>query len=422
MIGTKQSEVALARQIDEREGIHRKHESKIAEINTREDPMPTADERELLKRYREELAQYDEQILELSTAVEADVKAEEESKKIRRALSGAQNGIEVDGDGIVYRDFNAYAFDFFITRTHVTEAKKITRQWGVTDEEIMAAQQRLDLVKRTPANTLSSNVAGLIPPQHIAQIFQVIDRSRNLVQAATRADLERGTLTYPQVDTPPVVAVQSTQKTEAGNTGLEISMVTKTATTYLGGGDLSWQAINWSTPSALRLWFDFVAADYALKTETDAAGVVSASGFLNNISSPLGATPTYVQLMAAIGAGGAEVWANSGRMANAVIMAPDRYWYALGLTSDNSLNFGQSALLNVGAEQQNLGVIVSRGLNSGEILVGDMSALLVAETPGAPVEMQVVEPAIGGVEVGLIGAFEAAVVDDGAFALITTAS
>jgi len=36
--------------------------------------------------------------------------------------------------------------------------------------------------------------------------------------------------------------------------------------------------------------------------------------------------------------------------------------------------------------------------------------------------MFVSEPAIAGVEVGIVGAFEAAVTDDGAFALITTAS
>jgi hypothetical protein len=126
--------------------------------------------------------------------------------------------------------------------------------------------------------------------------------------------------------------------------------------------------------------------------------------------------------MAAIGAGGAEVYANSGRMANAVIMAPDRYWYALGLTSDNSLNFGESALLTVNGETRALRVIVSRGLNAGEIIVGDTDGLLVAENAGAPVRMFVSEPAIAGVEVGLVGAFEAAVVDDGAFALITTAS
>ena len=50
------------------------------------------------------------------------------------------------------------------------------------------------------------------------------------------------------------------------------------------------------------------------------------------------------------------------------------------------------------------------------------TALLVAETAGAPVELRVVEPAIGGVEVGIIGAFEAVVVDDGAFSMLTTAS
>ena len=417
MVGTKQSEVTLKRLVDEREGIHRKHESKLADVNSREDPMPTTEERELLKRYRDELSEFDAQILAMSEAVEGDLKAEEESKKIRRALANGPDGIEAGDDGIVYRDSKAYVWDFFITRQNVREVSKITRQWGVTDEEIHNANMRLDLV-RVPANTLSSNVAGLTPPQHIAEIFQVIDRSRPLVNAARRADLNRGTLTYPQVDTPPVVAVQGTQKTEAGNTGMAISMVTRTASTYLGGGDLSWQAINWSTPSALQLWFDLIAADYALKTEQDAATVVSASAFLNDIASKLAATPTFAQFMTAVGAGYAEVWANSGRTANALIVAPDRFGYVLGLTSDAFTQFvdvGQSA---VGP----LRVIVTRGLNAGEMIVGDLDALLVAETPGAPVEMQVVEPAIGGVEVGLIGAFEAAVVDDGAFASITTAS
>jgi hypothetical protein len=47
MNSTAQSEVTLKRLVDEREGIHRKHENKLAEVNAREDPMPTADERDL---------------------------------------------------------------------------------------------------------------------------------------------------------------------------------------------------------------------------------------------------------------------------------------------------------------------------------------------------------------------------------------
>jgi hypothetical protein len=244
------------------------------------------------------------------------------------------------------------------------------------------------------------------------------------VSAARRVPLERGTLTYPQVDTSPVVAVQATEKTEGGTTRLAVSMQTLTADTYIGGGDLSWQSINWSTPNTLELWFQEIAADYALKTETAAATVLSASAFVNDqISSPLGATPTYVELMAGIGAGGAEVYLNSGRMANAVIMAPDRYWYALGLATASPFGIGDgNGPLTLAVDNKRLRVVVSRGLNSGEIIVGDLSAFLVAETPGAPVELRVVEPAIGGVEVGLIGAFASVVADSGAFSLITTAS
>jgi hypothetical protein len=199
---------------------------------------------------------------------------------------------------------------------------------------------------------------------------------------------------------------------------MDISMVTKTASTYLGGGNLSWQAIEWSDPNAFDLWFRYAAAHYALMTETDAATVVSASAYLNNIASTVSTSATFAQHMTAVGAGYAEVYANSGRTANALIMAPDRYGFFLGLTSDAFTQF-----VNVG--QQGIGplrIIVSRGLNAGEIIVGDMDGLLVAETAGAPVRLFVSEPAIAGVEVGLVGAFEAAVVDDGAFALISTAS
>jgi hypothetical protein len=420
MSATTQSELRLTSLLDERESNTKLHETVIATVEASENKMPSESQAEQIKMYREKAQALDEEIDSLSEDVERNRRAVEASKAIRRALAGNADGVDVDDEGVVYRSMAAYARDVVITGSG-REAGKIAATLG-SPQAVEAARERLQLAKRTPANTLSSNVGGLTPPQHIAQIFQVIDSSRPLVEAAQRASLERGTLTYPVVTTPPVVAVQATEKTEAGNTGMVIDMVTKTASTYLGGGDLSWQAINWSTPDALELWFRLVAADYALKTETDAAGIVSASAFLNDITTPLGATPTFAQLMTAIGAGGGDVYANSGRIADSVLMAPDRYWYALGLTSDADLAFGQTALLNVNGEQRALRVIVSRGLNSGEIIVGDMEALLVAETAGAPVELRVVEPAIGGVEVGLIGAFEAAVVDDGAFALITTAS
>jgi hypothetical protein len=416
-MSTTQSELRLASLLDERETVTKLHETVVASVETNDDKLPTDSQRQMIKGYREKEIALDEEITSLSDDIERNRRAVESSKAIRQVLAGGSSeGVDQDGDGIAYRTMAAYARDVILTGSGRVSGQ-IAAQFG-SPEELDAARTRLQLAKRTPANTLSSNVGGLTPQQHIAQIFQVIQTARPIVESAQRADLERGVLSYPKVTTRPVVAVQSTQKTEAGNTGMVIDMQTATASTYLGGGDLSWQAINWSTPNALDLWFRLVASDYALKTEQDAATVVSANAFLNNIASTLAATPTFAQFMTAVGAGYAEVYANSGRIANTIYMAPDRFGYMLGLTSDAFSQMVEVGQSGIGPLQ----VLVSRGLNSGEIIVGDRDGLLVAETPGAPVELRVVEPAIGGVEVGLIGAFEAVVVDNGAFALITTAS
>ena len=408
-----QSELRLARLIDEREQTHQLHEGKLEDVA--DATLSEADEAQITA-YRERMLSIDKEVGELTETVEADRRAREQSKKIRRALSGNTEGIDEDGDGVVYRTMAAFARDVILTGSG-REASKIKTNLG-DKQEIERAEQRLQLLKRTPANTLSSDVAGLIPQQHIAQIFQVIDSSRPIVASASRTTLVRGVISYPNITASPVVAVQAAEKTEAGNTGMDVAMVTSTASTYLGGGDLSWQAINWSTPDALDLWFRLAGADYALKTEQDAAQALQHSAFSNNIASTLAATPTFAQFMTAVGAGYAEVFANSGRLADTIYMAPDRFGYMLGLTSDAFTQFTSVSQSGVGP----LNVVVSRGMDSGVIAIGDNEALLVAETAGAPVELRVVEPAIGGVEVGIIGAFEAVVVDDGAFTMLTAAS
>jgi len=415
-MSTTHTELALQRMLDERDMNTKLHEELVRSIEESAEKVPTAAQAEQIKLYREKAEELDGRIAEYAETVEDNRKAIEAAKKIRRSLVGNIDGVDHDDEGIAYRTMSAFARDYIITRTS-PECSKIASQFA-SAAEIEAAKSRLSLLKRTPANTLSSDVPGLIPDQHIAQIFQVIDSSRPIVQSALRSTLERGTLTYPRVDASPVVAVQSAEKTEAGNTGMDVSMQTATASTYLGGGDLSWQAINWSTPDALDLWFRLAAADYALKTEQDAAQALQHSAFSNNISSTLGSTPSFADFMTAVGAGYAEVYANSGRTANTIYLAPDRFGYLLGLTSAALAQFVSVDQAGVGP----LRVVVSRGMDSGVIAVGDSDGLLVAETAGAPVELRVVEPAIGGVEVGIIGAFEAVVVDDGAFALITTAS
>jgi len=422
-MNAQQTELRIARLVGERETTQKLHEDLLADAEKRDDGALTETEKVQIRGYRERAVSLDEEIKELTEALERHNKAVEESRKIRAVLSGAPAGADADGDGIVYRSMAAYARDAILSR-NTQICSQIASQFA-DPQEIEAARGRLDLMKRVTQTTLSSDVAGLTPAQHIAEIFQVIDRSRPLVNAARKAELFRGQLTYPSVVTGPVVAVQNTQLTEAGDQELKVDMVTKTASTYLGGGELSWQAINWSTPDALSLWFEMAAADYALKTEQDAATIATDAAAAYNIASPLDATPSYEEYVAAIAEGAGDVYANSGRTADLLVFAPDEFYKFAALIPQATTAVFLNGGLSLGGQNGSfagLRIVVSRGMAAGSAIVGDSQALLCAETAGAPVDLRVVEPAKGGLEVGIIGAFEAAVVDDGAFSLLTAAS
>ena len=422
-MSTTHTELALQRMLDEREMNTKLHEELVRAIEDSDDKRPTSAQEEQIKMYRETAKELDERIAEFAESVERDRKAIENSSRIRRALVGSTEGVDHDGDGIVYRSMASYARDFILTRESPT-CSKIASQFA-RPQEVEAAKARLQLMKRVSNHTLSEDVPGLQPDQHIAEIFQVIDASRPLVASARRAALNRGTLTYPQVDQGPIVAAQGSEKTEGGDQELQVSMQTANATTYIGGGNLSWQAINWSTPDALNLWFQMAAAHYALLTEQDAGEVLQTSAFSFNVDSALDSTPSYEEYIAAIADGASEVYAGSGRMADTLYFAPDEFYkFAALVPTATQAAFLDGGLSLTGQRGSFAGlrIVVSRGLDAGVAIVGDSQGLLVAETAGAPVELRVVEPAIGGVEVGIIGAFEAVVVDAGSFSLLTQAS
>jgi len=422
MPGTVQ-EVRLSRLLDERATVTKLHDDLLGSNEASDEKVLTEPQREQISAYRSKMDELDGEIGELKDVVRKTRTSIEEAKRIRVLMAGGDSALELVEDGqAAYRTFAAYARDEILVRG-TPECSKIAQLAGGA-EAVRLAKERLLAAQRTPANTLTSDIPGLTPDQHIAQIFQTIDSSRPLVNSGTRVGLERGVITFPKITQRPVVAVQATQKTEAGNQKMTVSMESSTASTYLGGGDLSWQAINWSTPDALELWFRLAGADYALKTEQDAGEVVQSAGFLNVVSSPLGATPDFPTFLSAVSRGIAAVYANSGDLADTLYLSPDRAAYLLGLTTSTPAIFANGSLSFADASGNiaGLAVVISRGLDSGVIAVGVRGKLIVAETPGAPVELRVVEPAIGGVEVGLIGAFEAVVAEDEAFSLLTTAS
>src|SRR6185369_6381562 len=192
---TTQSETRLATLLDERELTTQKWEALMGSVNAREDQTLNEVEQEHVKMYRERVEEIDAETQKLARDIEATGEAIAEAARLRRLIANANGEVEETKEGeIVYRSFAQYARDEILSRTS-PECAKIVAQAGGEEVRLRARERLNQLKARTPANTLSSNVGGLTPPQHIAQIFQVIDNSRPIVASATRADLERGQLT-----------------------------------------------------------------------------------------------------------------------------------------------------------------------------------------------------------------------------------
>lgn len=312
----------------------------------------------------------------------------------------------------VYRTFAQYARDVIVSRFDPIAALA-----GAGSRDV--AMERLS---RVVAHTLTSDVPGLIRPQYLDQVAQIIDKSRPIVDSSRKVGLTSGKLSYPSVTQRPIVGKQTAEKTEGPSQTMQVVFVDVVADTYMGVGNLSWQAINWSTPDALALWFDLAAEQYAIQTEAATGTVLAAATVMAAPAVP--ATPGLSDWVGAIVAAAATIYATSRRRADTVFADIVSGYSIMGEVSNVSPVFLPAGGFSLATGTGTIGglrLVISPGLPAKTVVVGDSSSLLAAETTGAPVELRAVEPAIGGMEVGVIGAFVSKITDVNAFRKLTVA-
>jgi HK97 family phage major capsid protein len=406
------SNAVLQRLVSERQQANEAID-KVLDQTNEEERDPSDSERELIGRYRSRLQELEPQIVELLELEEtrgaaADARAALERQAPQRPAPAATGEAAAEGEAEEYPTFARYARDVMLTRF---------QQIGATVEpqERQRAQQRL---QRAVEQVLVADVGPLVAPQYLAQIVQVIDKSRPIVATSRQVGLTSGKIQYPKIGTRPQVAEQVTEKTEVGVGTMTVTMEEQVAKTFLTSANFSWQTVQWSNPDALALWFDLAAESYAEKTEAEAGALLAAAD----------ATPTAVagatleDWMAAITAAAGAVYIATGRYANTIYADPTSGFEVLGLVSAQAPVFLATGAGNLTGSFPSVGglqLVISRGLPADTVIVGDSQSLLTAETPGAPVDLRAVEPSIGGLEVGIIGAFLAEIVEPGAFAELT---
>jgi len=409
----------LERLADERERVKEKIEDALG--NAEEEQRDLQEfETQQIDKYRGRLGDLDAEIEALAVDLERAQKSRDVSDLLRRneGDGGSTNGDRPDGGPVIYRTFASYVRDKLIDRyPHIAAAAA-----GNPAGEDAAREAAKDRLQRSIAHTLTNDVAGLLPPTHMAQILDIINGSRPVVATARSVNLDSGKLTYPRITQRPEVKLQTAEKTEAGTLDMQVVMDSLAADTYLGGGNLSWQTINWTTPAALQLWFDLAAEQYARSTETAACSELGTAGG-GTISGGLGTTGTedFVAWRTAVIKGISAIYAQTaGRCRTDTLwVAASRFFSLASIGTSAVVQVSPVGSMDMGAMTgtfSGLRVVGSYGFtNQNAAILGDSGAFLVGETGGAPVEMRAVEPAIGGMEVGLIGAFKAKVFDPNRF-------
>lgn len=415
-----QSKIRLQRLTDERGRAGQLIEDVNAAAEADQRDLTDA-ERESLDRYRSRVGDLDVEIEAIAGDLEREAKSRDVSVLVRETPDGDDDGGDDEGEGgsgvVVYRTFAAYARDQLLSRFDELAARAGN---GAGDTTRVRAEA-VERLQRAVQNTTTTTVAGLVPPQHMAQIMDLIDNRRPVVASARSVDLVRGKLTYPKIAQRPDVQKQAAEKTVGGSINMQVTLEELLAETYIGGGDLSWQTINWSTPDALALWFELAAESYARQTEIAACAELGTSA-IGTVSPVLGTAGTEdfgawrASVIDAVG----EIYTATGGRARSdtLYLSAARFFQLAGLGSGNVVQLsavGQLDIASMTGSFSGLRVVGSYGFTGNAAIVGDSSAFLVAETPGAPVELRAVEPSIGGMEVGVIGAFKSKVFDGARF-------
>lgn len=406
--------VVLQRLVTEREQLLDTTDQILARAEA-EERDPSDAERDLCRRNRERIGELEPQIDELLELEETRARAASSRGALLRATGAPAPAEPPPGPAApapqgepVYRTFAQYARDALICRVDQIGAV-------VGPELRQRAAERLE--RAAQVHTLTSDVPGLLPAQHIAQIFEAINKTRPVVQSSRQIGLTSGKLTWPSITARPTVAKQATEKTNPAYSKMTVIMREALADTYLGAGNLSWQTIQWSSPDALALFFDLMGEAYAEQTESAACTAVDTAA----AAGPTVGSDDLAGWMAAIAAAAGQVRA-AGARANVVYLDATTGYGILGMVAVENpvfLSAGPGSLGDASGNLGGLSFVVSDGFAASTAIVGDSSKLLCAENAGAPVEMRAVEPSIGGLEVGVIGAFAAVTVLPGAFVQLT---
>lgn len=277
------------------------------------------------------------------------------------------------------------------------------------------AAERLELFKRAAAHQTTADNPGLLPEQILGPVVNFVDQSRPVVNALGARQLPSGSWSRPKVTQHTSVGAQTGEKTELVSQKMVIGKLPVAAKTYGGYVNVSRQDVDWSQPAIMDLIVNDLAGQYAIDTEVDACGVLTAAAPAGP-TLPTGAN-TAAQISAALWGAAATIIAATKGQGQLLAFAPPAMMGQIGplfppVNPQNAQSSGlspSSMTSGLAGSVAGIPIYVTNGATANTIVVASTAAAEVYEDRvGA---LQVVEPSVLGVQVAYAGYFASLVVE-----------
>jgi len=281
---------------------------------------------------------------------------------------------------------------------------------------------------RALADVTTAQTPGLVPPQVTGDILGVWLANRPSVDAMTKPPLPPVGMKIqrPHVSQHTQVGPH-TEKGPVASRAFTLDLAEIDLHSYAGGVDVAWELVQRSSPAALDVIFSDLVAIYARESDKDAM-----AGILTNVTATVAWDGTAATFAKAI-SDAAVACATNGEEQ----LFPDTVWMGLetyGLIASLTDTAGRPLFPDLGptnaygtadaqgnvSSVRGLGPVVDPYIARNTFLVGPKDQAEFYETPGAPVQLSVVDVGVAGYNVGVIGMWAAAAVDPAAFVKVTS--
>ncbi|MGA1838460.1 hypothetical protein VD659_16195 [Herbiconiux sp. 11R-BC] len=282
-------------------------------------------------------------------------------------------------------------------------------------------------VKYDGAGGIANTITGPGAPQWLGEIWSATTYRQQVLPLFNHKDLT--SLTF--------AGFKWTQKPSAGGADwpgnksnvpsntLTVAPVTGSAVRYAIGHDIAREFVDFPVEGFFESYAAAVTEDYSRWADgkVAAAAIAGATALAGDALTTLpGATgQTIGSAMSAI-IDGAVAISVTGTLPNFALVHPTLYKQLLKTPSNNVLGYLSAAL---GLEDGELGgftIRPSASLATGKVLVGAREAVTVFELPGAPVRIDALDLARGGVDKAAFGYLAVNVNDAAALQLVTAAT